>query len=158
MCTSFFWVIRCQFVDLFKCEKRHKLHVSICIFNLLIFVAIILYTFACHFEYRVNWHAKTWLPITKINDVHILLYTCAPYCMYISFWKVICFKAFFVPNFIIAKWLARQSHNYSIHFTDVSKINYFIVKADLNDLFYILIELNFYYYFSLFVINLLMAV
>ena len=50
--------MRYQFVDLFKCEKRHKFHVSICIINLRFFVAIIFVTFACHFEYRVNWHVK----------------------------------------------------------------------------------------------------
>ena len=32
---------------------------SICVFNLPIFVAIIFVTFACHFEYRVNWPAKS---------------------------------------------------------------------------------------------------
>ena len=46
-------------MNLFKCEKRRKFHVSSCLFNLPIFVAIICVTFVCHFEYRVNWHAKS---------------------------------------------------------------------------------------------------
>ena len=33
---------------------------SICIFNLPIFVVIIFNFFACHFEYHVKWHAKVY--------------------------------------------------------------------------------------------------
>ena len=55
-CFTELW--RCQFVDLNKCEKRHKFHVSICLFSLPIFVAIIFVTFAYNFEYHVNWPAK----------------------------------------------------------------------------------------------------
>ena len=33
-------------MDFFKCEKRHKFHLSICIFNLPIFVGIIFVTLA----------------------------------------------------------------------------------------------------------------
>ena len=51
--------MRCQFAGLFKCEKTPKFHVSICVCNLPIFVATIFVTLACHFEYRLNWHAKS---------------------------------------------------------------------------------------------------
>ena len=58
-------------MDLFKCETRHKFHLSICVFNLPIFEAIIFVTFACHFEYRVNWHAKS-LPTKSIAKIGTL--------------------------------------------------------------------------------------
>ena len=46
-------------MNLFQCEKRHKFYVSICVFDLPIFVAIYFVNFACHFEYRVYSHAKS---------------------------------------------------------------------------------------------------
>ena len=58
-------------MDLFKCETRHKFHLSICVFNLPIFEAIIFVTFPCHFEYCINWHAKI-LPTKSIAKIGTL--------------------------------------------------------------------------------------
>ena len=60
-------------MNLFKYEKRHKFHVSICVFNLPVFAGIIFVTYACHFEYRLNWHAKSLLSksIAKIDTLNM---------------------------------------------------------------------------------------
>ena len=48
--------------------KKGMFHPSICVFNLPIFEGIIFVTFVCHFEYRVNWHAKS-LPTKALQKL-----------------------------------------------------------------------------------------
>ena len=60
-------------MDLCKCEKRHvscvNLHIQFANFYSYYFFA----TFACHFEYRVNWQAKSLQKksILKIDPLNV---------------------------------------------------------------------------------------